>query len=353
MKKTISVLVCTMLISAFLCVPAAAETDLSQYSISNGTVQASSFEDVTAPCSGTLLSFDWNAGDTVAAGTPMFEMMTSAVTAPEECVVRYVFAEAGESADAASATYGAVIALEPVHLERIHATYYNAYNSEANKHLHVGQMLYFKSGSTKGSGMVIHTDESGYEVEILTGSFNVGRTVELYRKSNYNAKYRAGTGKIYKRDDICIAASGLLAEFLVAAGDTVQKGDKLFTVLPADADIGAVPVVNANTDGVLISVPVASGQQVWKGQLLARISRTDSLEIVADVDEVDLGSLKVGDKVPVTFDTDRNRILTGTVTEISGLGITRQNAAYYSVHLTVDKQELMLGQSASVYLPKH
>ena len=353
MKRVISVILCLVLFSSLLSIAAAAETDLSQYSISSGTVQASSFEDITAPCSGTLLSFDWNVGDTVAAGTQMFEMMTSAVTAPEECIVRYIFAEKGESADAASATYGGVVALEPVRLERIHATYYNAYNSEANKHLHVGQILYFKSGNEKGKGMVIHTDESGYEVEILTGNFNVGRTLDLYRKSNYNAKYRAGTGKVYKRDDICIAASGLLADIPVAVGDTVQKGDTLFTLLSPDADIGTVPSVSAQADGVVISVPVAPGQQVWKGQLLARISRTDSLEIVADVDEVDLGSLKVGDKVPVTLDTDRSRILTGTVTEISGLGITRQNAAYYSVHLTVDKQGLMLGQSASVYLPKH
>ena len=353
MKRVISAILCLVLFSSLLSIAAAAETDLSQYSISSGTVQASSFEDITAPCSGTLLSFDWNVGDTVAAGTQMFEMMTSAVTAPEECIVRYIFAEKGESADAASATYGGVVALEPVRLERIHATYYNAYNSEANKHLHVGQILYFKSGSEKGKGMVIHTDESGYEVEILTGNFNVGRTLDLYRKSNYNAKYRAGTGKVYKRDDICIAASGLLADIPVAVGDTVQKGDKLFTLLSPDADIGTVPSVSAQADGVVISVPVAPGQQVWKGQLLARISRTDTLEIVADVDEVDLGSLKVGDKVPVTLDTDRSRILTGTVTEISGLGVTRQNAAYYSVHLTVDKQGLMLGQSASVYLPKH
>ena len=353
MKKTVSVLICFALLMSFFSISAAAETDLSQYSISNGTVQATSFEDITAPCSGTLLSFDWNAGDTVEAGTVMFEMMTSAVTAPEECVVRHVFAEAGESADAASATYGAVVALEPARLERIHATYYNAYNSEANKHLHVGQMLYFKSGNTKGSGMVIHTDEGGYEVEILTGNFNVGRTLDLYRKSNYNAKYRAGTGKVYKRDDICIAASGLLADISVAEGDTVQKGDTLFTLLLPDADIGTVPAVSTKAGGVVSAVSAAPGQQVWKGQLLARISRTDSLEIVADVDEVDLGNLKVGDKVPVTFDTDRNRILTGTVTEISGLGITRQNAAYYSVHLAVDKQGLMLGQSASVYLPKH
>ena len=75
------------------------------------------------------------------------------------------------------------------------------------------------------------------------------------------------------------------------------------------------------------------------------------MEVVAEVDEMDLGELSVGDQIPVTMDTDDSRILTGTVTEISALGTTRQNAAYYTVHLSVNDNGLMLGQSASIYLP--
>ena len=77
----------------------------------------------------------------------------------------------------------------------------------------------------------------------------------------------------------------------------------------------------------------------------------ESKEKIVDVYRPANG-LKVGDQIPVTLDTDENKILTGTVTEISGLGVTRQNAAYYTVHLTIDTDDLMLGQSASVYLPR-
>ena len=66
---------------------------------------------------------------------------------------------------------------------------------------------------------------------------------------------------------------------------------------------------------------------------------------------MDLKDLKVGDTVPVTLDTDEARILSGTVTEISSLGTQRQNAAYYTVHVAVQQPGMMLGQSASVYLP--
>ena len=352
MKKALSLLICLALLAALPYASAAAETDLSACSISNGVVKASVFEDVTAPCSGVLLPFDWNAGDAVEAGTPLFEMLTARVAAPEDGVVRCVFAGAGESADAAMASYGCVVALEPDRIEWMHASYRTAADDEECLHVHVGQPLWFKYEGVYGTGVIVSTAGRNYEVQILTGVFDVDDTLSLYKDDTYDYHNRVGEGVVYKRDDLTIAGSGLVAEMLVSAGDAVKKGDTLFTLLSADADIGASPVVSAKDAGVLSAVAVASGQQVWKGQLLARISRTDALEIVADVDEMDLNGLKVGDKVPVTLDTDEGKILTGTVTEISGLGVTRQNAAYYTVHLSVDESGLMLGQSASVYLPR-
>ena len=352
MKRITSFLGCAVLLATLLTVPASAETDLSAYSISNGIVQAVAFEDVTAPCSGTLLPFDWSVGDRVDAGTAMFRMMTTRVTAPEDGTVSALFVETGESADAAMATYGAAAALDPAHLQRIRASSHTAYESQDCLHVCVGQPLWFKFGADEGTGVVVAVREKNFEVEILTGDFNIGRTFGLYKDENYAYNSRVGEGTVYKRDDVTIAASGVVTDVAVSRGDEVKKGDTLFELLPPDADLGAVPDVSASAAGVISAVPVISGQQVWKGQLLARISRTDELEITADVDEMDLNGLKVGDQVPVTLDTDENKILTGTVIEISGLGVTRQNAAYYTVHLTIDTDDLMLGQSASVYLPR-
>ncbi|MCR5575560.1 MAG: HlyD family efflux transporter periplasmic adaptor subunit [Oscillospiraceae bacterium] len=351
MKKAVSLLVCILMLAALLSVPAAAETDLSAYSVSNGTVQAACVEDVTAPCSGVLLPFDWSAGDRVDAGTPLFEMMTTRITAPEDGTVRCVFAEAGDSADAAVATYGAVLALEPARLERIRASHADAGKEEECRHLHVGQFLYFSGSGTEGKGRVVYTDGSNFEVEILNGEYDVGKTLSLYIDEERKTDSKAGSGKVYKRDDLRIPASGRIAEMLVSSGKRVKKGDTLFTLLSPDADVGTVPGIEAPEAGVLSAVAAVSGQQVWKGQLLARIACSDALEVVADVDEMDLHGLKVGDRVPVTLDTDETRILTGTVTEISGLGFTWQNAAYYTVHIALNERDLMLGQSASVYLP--
>ena len=351
MKKILSLVLCLVLAAA-LCLPAAAETDLSAYNIANGSVQAASFEDITAPYSGTLLPFDHEIGDAVSAGETLFTLRTADITAPEDGTVRRVFAEAGDSADAVMSTYGSVLALEPASQLRVRGTYAGAYNREKNRHVHVGDTLYFRLNGKNGTCVVIAAGEGGYEAEVTSGSFRSGRNVDLFLNSKRRSEDKVGVGRTYYRDDLPVPAAGRVAEILVAPGDTVKKGDVLLRVMAPDADAGASPDVTALSAGVVGLLGVSPGEQVWKGRLLCRLLHSDDPEIVAQVDEMDLGGLRVGDTLPVTLDTDESRVLTGTVTGISALGVTRQNAAYYTVHLTVEGAELMLGQSASVYLPK-
>lgn len=352
MKRSFSVALCLILLIALPGTAAYAETDLSDYAIANGTVQAAVFDDVMAPCSGTLLPFDWDAGDRVEAGETVFEIMTTDICAPEDGKVSHLFAAEGDSADAAVAAYGAVLALQPALGQRMHCTYSDAADFEENKHLHIGETLYFKTNKEKGSGTVIATDDGNYEVEIISGVFEADKSFGLYKDPACAAHDKVGTGKVYYRDDVTLPAAGRIAEVTVSQGDSVKKGDVLIRVLPQDADIGVSPRINAPVGGVVGFIAVSPGQQVWKGQQLCRVLCDDRIEVAAEVDEMDLGKLQVGDKIPVTLDTDESRILTGTVTEISALGMTKQNAAYYTVHLTVSETGLMLGQSASVYLPK-
>ena len=351
MKKLVSLLLVLTVLAGISASAAPAEPDLTAYSVANGVVTSSVFDDITAPFSGTLSFFDLEPGDTVQPGDTIFSMLTTPVSAPEDGTIRYLFAKEGESADAAMSTYGAVVALQPLRRQRLSCTYSGAADYDDCRHLHIGDILYFKVDKEKGTGVVIATRDGAYDVEVLTGEYDAGKQLDLYKDNDYAYDNKVGSGKVILREDLTIAGSGMIAEMMVSPGDAVKKGDTLFTLMGQDASFGASPEVKASVEGVVASVPVASGQQVWKGQLLARIYHTDSLEIVAEVDEMDLKDLKVDDTVPVTLDTDEAHILSGTVTEISSLGTQRQNAAYYTVHVTVQQPGMMLGQSASVYLP--
>ncbi len=351
MKRMLALLLCALLLSSC----AMAETDLSGYAIANGVVSAVDYVDVTAPYSGTLRPFDLESGDHVRAGDALFTMMTSTIYASEDGVVEHIFAKPSDDAGALTARYGGLVALEPAHPMQISASIMGGYNSAENKYIHVGETLYFRSAQgdhERGHGMVTLVRGDSYVVDILEGEFKLGEQLTLYRDDDYSQKECVGKGNVMRRDPVLCAGQGRVGKILVSVGDEVKAGSPLLTLLGLDAEPDASPVISAPAKAVAASVAVAAGQQVWKGQVLARLFLTDALEVVAEVDEVDLNGLRVGDSVYVTLDTDDDNVLTGTVTEISGMGATRQNAAYYTVHVSLQAPSALLGGSASVYLPR-
>ena len=353
-RKAAVWLAALMIISA-ITLPAAAETDLSGYTIASGTVAAVDYEDLTAPWSGTLLTFDWAAGDQVSAGEVMFTMRTETVYAPENGTVDEVFAAAGEDASGVMQRYGAILTLEGENPDRIQATTEGTYLKKENKVLRTGETLYFKSDKTgheEGSGRVIAVSGTSYVVEIKEGSFEMGEKLNLFRDDDYSNDSKVGSGNVYRRDPVGIAGLGRIGTVRVQTGDRVTANQALLTLLGQDADPGADPRVRSRSAGVVAQTAVSPGQQVWKGELLARVWHTDRLEVIAEVDEMDLDTLTLGDECPVVLDMYPDKQYTGRVTEISGLGITRQNAAYYQVHFSLEETGLPLGASASVYLPR-
>ncbi len=334
----------------------AAVPDRTEYVVASGTVAAVSFADVTAPFSGTLMSFDLEKGDRVSAGDPLFSLQTRMIRSPGAGRVTAVFAEEGADAAGAVIRFGSLAALELEGGRQISASTSGAYNKSKNRELHVGETLYFQSSTgdkEKGHGGVTSATGENYTVEIQDGDFDTRENLNLFRSDDYAQADKVGTGTVVRRDPVLITGSGRITKVFVREGDTVAADDPLFEVITADADPGADSGVRSPGDGVVASVAVQPGQQVWKGALLARIWLTDQIEVIAEVDEMDIPRIQIGSVCPVLLDMDEDTVLQGRVTEISALGETRQNAAWYRVHLALDASyDPPLGASASVYLPK-
>lgn len=351
MKRFLAFL--TMLV---LCSSAAlAEEDLTEYAIANGNVTASKFLDVVAPYSGTLETFDLAVGDQVAAGDELMRMLVTTLYAPEDGVV-HLRAAKGDDASAVINRYGALAWIEPEKFLQVSASSAGAYDKLENHILHIGELLYSRSnqsGLKKGAGHVIIIDANGYVVDLDEGDYDIGDTVNLYREDDYESRDQVGRGTVMRRSPVALMGAGRVCDLLVEEGSNVPNGTAIMTLMGADAAHDASPILTAPQNAVIASVPVQPGQQVWKGQLLARLYLTEELEVVAEVDEIDLSHLQVGDRLPMTLDMDEEHILYGTVTEISALGVTRQNATYYTVHVSVPVDESpLLGASVSVYLPR-
>ena len=318
----------------------------------NAVIVAPQTAKITAPFSGTLLPFDLTAGDEVAAGDTLFTMDTVPVYATQSGTVSAVFAKAGDDASGVIAHYGSLAVIEPTRALYVAADNSQAYDDDENRYLHAGETLYLKCGSEKGTGLVTSVSGNAYTVEILTGSFDVGDTVRCYRESGTPSDSETGRGRVTRYPDISVAAEGRIAAVHVKAGDTVSVGDLLFEVIDGQSAKGAPLSLTAPVSGAVTALSTASGAQVYRGQLLCEIADLTQLELSAEVDELDLSAISVGSALTFTLDAYAGETFSGMVTEIRPIGITRQNATYYDVRITLPAGKTLLpGMNATVTLP--
>ncbi len=113
----------------------------------------------------------------------------------------------------------------------------------------------------------------------------------------------------------------------------------------------------APTAGVILSKAVEIGQiiasavsNVGGGTLLATIADMEQVHVETNVDEVDIGKVKVGQRAKVVADAFPDESFWGEVIRIAPLGKTLQNVTTFNVIVLVKNNGLRLkaGMSASV-----
>lgn len=317
-------------------------------------IVAPNTEKITAPFAGTLLPFDYETGDSVSAHEPLFTLDTTPVYATQAGTVSAVFASVGDDASGVAAHYGALAVIEPKNALYIDASTDQAYNDADNRYIHAGETLYLKLSNDKGTGVVTSVSGKKYTVEILSGSFDVDDTVRCFRESTTPSDSEVGRGKVTRYADVQVNAnSGRIAAVHVKPGDTVEVGDLLFELVDAQSEKNASRSIAASKDGVITSMNTASGAQVYRGQLLCEVADLSTLELSAEVDELDLNSIAVGDALSYTLDAFDGETFTGTVTQIYSVGAKKQNATYFDVRITLPVGKTLLpGMNGTVTINK-
>ncbi|MEG2185798.1 MAG: biotin/lipoyl-binding protein [Clostridia bacterium] len=323
----------------------------------NGVVKSENVYELVAPFSGTLLPFSLEQGDSVKAGDVLMELDTQKVYAPADGTLMAIFIKPGDLCEDVLAQYGTIATIEKDPAQVIEASTAKAYNDEDNKLIHVGETVYFEQSNDKdneGQGRVISVDGIKYKVEMLTGEFDLKRMVKIYREEKMGNKSCIGEGKVVRAQDVNISAnSGRVLNVAVTQGQKVKKGQLLFELIAPDADPVALNAKLASPqDGTLEAPLVTSGQQVYKGQVLAKVHGLSTLKVVAEVDEVDLDRVHVGDSLSMAFDRYGDQRIQGTVSSISRMGVQKQNAAYYNVDLVFTTgMEVLPGMNVTIWLP--
>lgn len=315
----------------------------------NATIVAPHTAKVTAPFSGMLKPFDLVMGDTVTAGDLLFAFDTVPVYATSDGTVAALFAKVGDDASGVMARYGTLAVMEPKNPLYVAASTAQAYDDEENRYIHAGETLYLKCGSEKGRGRVTSVNGSDYVVEILDGDYDLGDTIRCYRESGFDTDSETGRGRAMRYADSTVSAMGRIVAVHIAEGDEVKTGDLLFEVVDAQAPVGVSLDLTASVSGAVSMLSTLSGAQVYRGQLLCEIADLTTLELSAQVDELDLDDVRVGDVLAYTLDAYAGETFTGTVTQIRPIGSARQNATYFDVRITLPTGKTLLpGMNATV-----
>jgi HlyD family secretion protein len=105
-------------------------------------------------------------------------------------------------------------------------------------------------------------------------------------------------------------------------------------------------VITAPIDGQVIGKPIPAGQTVAPGisnpMVLLTVADLSKMQIQVQVDESDIGRVKLGQKVDFTVDAYPEKIFTGIVSLISQKAVIQQNVVYYTVYVDVDEPQGLL-----------
>lgn len=225
--KNLSKRILTGALACALLTPAALAETISF----TGTVAAKSTSEIYAPIGGTVESVSAVAGQQVRAGDVLATLATTKVYAEEGGVITGLFAQIGDSADTVAERYGAVMYIEGESVYTISASTDNAYNTTANKFVHVGEEVLlscYSDGSHSGTGVITAIEGTDYTVEVISGEFLIGETVNVYRGDTATSTARIGRGALNRKNPTAVTASGSIVSLAVQDGDTVQRGDLLF-----------------------------------------------------------------------------------------------------------------------------
>ena len=311
-----------------------------------GTVEASGTTEIYAPIGGTVESVSVSAGEQVHTGDVLATLSTTKVYAPEDGTVTGIFGQPGDSAETIGERYGAVMYLETETVYTISASTEDAYNTTANKFVHVGEEVYlccYSHGTHTGSGVITKIEGADFTVDVTDGEFLVGETVSVFRGEDSSSSNRIGRGDLTRKNPTSVSGSGSIVSFAVSNGDTVKKGDLLFETLKGSFDglYMSGKDILASCDGTLAQINLSQGGNVEKDSIAAVIYPAGKMRIEAQINEYDLAELAQGDTVNVEllWNQDAEVNYPGVVSMISAIPAESAGAeggsddVYYTVYV--------------------
>ena len=179
----------------------------------------------------------------------------------------------------------------------------------------------------------------------INGVSSIGSATFGYQAERTLTAQAAGTvtsihvqeGQTVAKDDILIELSGDdLTESIQSASETLRSAEISLQNLQ---DTMANYTVTSPISGTIIEKDAKVGDAVKSGDTLCVIYDLSYLEMVINVDELQISSLSVGQKVQITADAVQDKNYVGTVTRVSMKGASNGGTTTYPVTIRIDETD--------------
>ena len=179
----------------------------------------------------------------------------------------------------------------------------------------------------------------------INGVSSIGSATFGYQAERTLTAQAAGTvtsinvqeGQDVAKDDILIELSGDdLTESIQSASESLRSAEISMQNLQ---DAMANYTVKSPISGTIIEKDAKAGDAVKSGDTLCVIYDLSYLEMVINVDELQISSLSVGQKVQVTADAVQDKTYVGTVTRVSMKGSASGGTTTYPVTIRLDETD--------------
>lgn len=208
-----------------------------------------------------------------------------------------------------------------------------------------------------------------------------------------------GTAYVSSTRDITGNNEGTLHNLNVGVGSTVKKGDKLFSIYSNqlqqqlnsaeinykkeqlqlsrlkslknvsqdDIDVEKLEVNNQGNnlyqaqqnynnmwvtspmDGVVTAVNYSNEDNIPSGKSVLTITTPNSMKVKANIDELDISKIKIGQNASIAFNAIDNKTYKGTVESIADSGTTTNNVTTYEVIISLeDTADIKAGMTANI-----
>ncbi len=191
----------------------------------------------------------------------------------------------------------------------------------------------------KAGQLIAEIDKTTLDAELRSANANLesARTTYEYSKRNYDRDRQLHDKQLisdYEFETTRKEYQVAKAAYDKAQADRVRAAKNL-----------SYAEIYSPIDGIVISREVEVGQTVVSSMNVANlftIADLSNMRVVADVDEADIGSVKVGMSASFTVDAFPNDVFEGQVTQVRLKPTTTSNVVTYEVLINAPNPELKL-----------